>query len=99
MPKTHFSPKELDFTTPSSKGYSPSVLSTQDLNSPRLVGDSYISDVDTLSVSSTGTMPEFSKMSLGRGRGRTRKNLVMPTTDNFPYNGSQEERDRYLKKK
>ena len=85
--------------TPSSKGCSPSVLSAQDLNSPRSVSDSYISDMDTLSVSSTGTTPEFSKMSLGRGRGRTRKNLVMPTTDDFPYNGSQEERDRYLKKK
>ena len=99
MPKTCFSPKELDFTTPSSKGCSPSVLSAQDLNSPRSLGDSYVSDVDTLSVSSTGTTPEFSKMSLGRGRGRLRKNLVMPTTDDFPYDGSQKERDRYLKKK
>ena len=44
-------------------------------------------------------MPEFSKMSLGRGRGRLRKNLVMPTTDDFQYDGSQEEKDKYLKKK
>ena len=99
MPKTHFSPKELDFTTPPSKGHSPSVLSAQDLNSPGSVGDSYISDVDTLSVSSTGTTPEFSKMSLGRGRGRPRKNLMVPTTDDFPFDGTPEERDKYLKKK
>ena len=99
MPKSGFTPKELDFMTPSSKGRSPSVLSAQDLNSPRSVSDNYISDVDTLSVSSTGTTPEFSKMSLGRGRGRSRKNLVVPSTDDFPYDGSQEERDRYLKKK
>ena len=85
--------------TPPSKGRSPSVLSAQDLNSPRSVSDNYISDVDTLSVSSTGTTPEFSKMSLGRGRGRPRKNLVVPSTDDFPYDGTQEERDRYLKKK
>ena len=85
--------------TPPSKGYSPSVLSAQDLNSPGSVGDNYISDVDTLSVSSTGTTPEFSKMSLGRGRGRPRKNLVVPSTDDFAYDGTPEERDRYLKKK
>ena len=99
MPKSSFTPKELDFMTPPSKGRSPSVLSAQDLNSPRSVSDNYISDVDTLSVSSTGTTPEFPKMSLGRGRGRPRKNLVVPSTDNFPYDGTQEERDRYLKKK
>ena len=99
MLKTHFSPKELDFTTPPSKGHSQSVLSPQDLNSPGSVGDSYISDVDTLSVSSTGTTPDFSKMSLGRGRGRPRKNLVVPTTDDFPYDGTPEEREKYLKKK
>ena len=99
MPKSSFTPKELDFTTPPSKGRSPSVLSAQDLNSPGSVGDNYISDVDTLSVSSTGTTPEFSKMSLGRGRGRPRKNLVVPSTDNFLYDGTPEERDRYLKKK
>ena len=74
-------------------------MSAQDLNSPGSVGDNYISDVDTLSVSSTGTTPEFSKMSLGRGRGRPRKNLVVPSTDDFPYDGTLEERDRYLKKK
>ena len=85
--------------TPSPEGHSPSVLSEQDLNSPGSVGDNYISDVDTLSVSSTGTTPEFSKMSLGKGRGRPRKNLVVPSTDDFPYDGSPEERDRYLKKK
>ena len=99
MPKSHFTPKELDFTTPPSKGCSPSVLSAKDLNSPRSVSDSYISGVDTLSVSSTDTTPEFSKMSLGRGRGRPRKNLVVPTTDDFRYDGTQEERDKYLKKK
>ena len=38
-------------------------------------------------------------MSLGRGRGRPRKNLMVPTTDDFPYDGTQEERDKYLKKK
>ena len=38
-------------------------------------------------------------MSLGRGRGRPRKNLVVPSTDDFPYDGTPEERDRYLKKK
>ena len=85
--------------TPPSKGHSPSVLSAQDLNSPRSVSDNYISDVDTLSVSSTGTTPEFSKMCLGRGRGRPRKNLVVPSTDDFLYDGTPEERDRYLKKK
>ena len=38
-------------------------------------------------------------MSLGRGRGRSRKNLVVPSTDDFPYDGTPGERDRYLKKK
>ena len=38
-------------------------------------------------------------MSLGRGRGRPRKNLVVPSTDHFLYDGTPEERDRYLKKK
>ena len=99
MPKSSFTPKELDFTTPPSKGRSPSVLSAQDLNSPGSVSDNYISDVDTLSVSSTGTTPEFSKMSLGRGRGRPRKNLVVPSTDDFPYDGTPEEKRQILEEK
>ena len=70
-PKTKpqsLTPKELQFSTPVSKKRS-SVVSTptQDMNSPGSVAD--LSDIDTLSVSSTGTTPEFSKMSLGRGRG------------------------------
>ena len=49
-----FTSKELDFMTPLSKGHSPSVLSQQDLNSPGSIADSYILNVDKLSVSSTG---------------------------------------------
>ena len=91
-------PKELKFSTPvSKKGTSVESTPTQDLNSPGSVVD--MSDIDSLSVSSTGTTPEFSKMSLGRGRGRPRKVPKAPETDDYPYDGTEEEKDRYIAKK
>ena len=63
-----------------------------------------MSDVDTLSVSSEQTSvssvtPDMSKLTLGCGCGRPRKQLVKPTFDNFPIEGSEQEQKRYIKKK
>ena len=63
-----------------------------------------MSDVDTLSVSSEQTSassvtPDMSKLTLGRGHGRPRKQLVKPTFDDFPIDGSEQEQKRYIKKK
>ena len=63
---------------------------------------SKISDVESLdsfeTTSSTIT-PEFLKMKLGRGRGRPRKQLVEPTVDDFPNDGTDEEKTKYIRKK
>ena len=62
---------------------------------------SKISDVESLdSVETSSTItPEFSKLKLGKGRGRPRKQLVQPTIDDFPNDGTEEEKSKYIRKK
>ena len=76
-------PKQLSFASPQDKTNSPS--------------SSVISDVSSLS--STSVTPDFAKLALGRRRGRPRKVLELPKTDDYPVDGTEEEKDKYIKKK
>ena len=90
----HLARKSL-FTTPQSKQSSA-------FGSPPTPGSTVeISDIDALSVSSdhSSVTPDMSQLSLGHGRGRPRKELVKPTFDDFPIEGTEEEQKRYVKKK
>ena len=49
--------------------------------------------------SQSSLTPGMESMSLGRGRGRPRKQLVEPSYDGYPVDGSEEEKKRWLKMK
>ena len=66
---------------------------------PQTPSSSVMSDVDSLESNETGTTPDFTNLKLGRGRGRPRKELTVPTLDDFPYDGTDEEKKRYINKK
>ena len=97
-------PKGLQFSTPTSTGrrtrkaknmtpQTPQTPETPQSSSDR------ISDVESLSSNDTSCTPQMDKLSLGKGRGRPRKELKAPTMDDFPYDGTEEERTRYIKAK
>ena len=94
----HLLPKSL-FMTPRSLTRQGSAAIT-----PETPSNVKMSDADTLSVSSEQTSvssvtPDMSKLTLGCGRGRPHKQLVKPTFDDFPIEGSEQEQKRYIKKK
>ena len=104
-PKSGNLPPQKLFYTPTSQGSS--VHSAMGMGMTPLTpstpgASSKISDVESLdSVETTSSTitPEFSKMKLGKGRGRPRKQLVQPTIDDFPNEGTDEEKSRYIRKK
>ena len=105
--QSHLQPKGLDFDTPlssSRKGGSRRILRMPDsLSAPAMpLTPSYseiISDVDSISSESTSVTPDMNKLTLGRGRGRPRKQLVKPTMDDFPLDGTDEEQRKYICRK
>ena len=97
-------PKGLKFSTPTSTGrrtrktksitpQTPQTPETSQSSSDR------ISDVQSLSSNDTTCTPQMDKLSLGKGRGRPRKEVKPPTMDDFPYDGTEEERTCYIKAK
>ena len=58
-----------------------------------------VESLDSVDTSSTTVTPDFSRMKLERGRGRPRKKLVTPTIDDFPNEGTDEEKTKYIRKK
>ena len=91
-------PKQLDFSTPTLQKRESSALSPVSITTP---SSGVLSDVESIASGDTSTSvtPDFSKMSLGRGRGRPRKPVKAPQTNDYPVGGSKEEIDRYVKKK
>ena len=91
-------PKHLDFSTPTLQKCDSSALSPVSMTIP---SSGVISDVESIASvdTSTSVTPDFSKMSLGRGRGRPRKPVQAPKTDDYPVGATQEEINRYVKKK
>ena len=57
-----------------------------------------MSDVESIG-SNTNATPDMAGMSLGRGRGRPRKIQQPPNMDDFPVDGTDEEKTKYIKKK
>ena len=96
-------PKHLDFSTPKSGSLrQQSEFSPVSVASIHATPSSTISDVDSMSSVDTGTSnvtPKMAKMSIGRGRGRPRKPIECPTVHDYPVGGTQEEINRYIKKK
>ena len=89
----HLQPKSL-FTTPKSSSRNTSTAGTP--QTPTVD----ISDIESISSEQTSdTTPDMSKLSIGRGRGRPRKQLTKPNYDDFPIHGTDEEQKRYIKKK
>ena len=94
----HLLPKSL-FMTPRSLTRQGSAAIT-----PETPSNVEMLDVDSLSVLSeqasvSSMTPDMSKLTLGRGCGRPCKQLVKPTFDDFPIEGSEQEQKRYIKKK
>ena len=94
----HLQPKGLNFTTPSARRtrsvqMTPSTPATPSQYSERL------SDVESLSSENTSVTPDMQKLNIGKRRGRPRKELVQPNMDDFPYDASKEEQQRYIRKK
>ena len=82
-----------DFNTPQGQK-----TSNKDFTSP----ESDLTPLGNESFSSGNSemTPQMDKLSLGRGRGRPRKKLNYSIDmDDFPTDGTEEEKDRYLKKK
>ena len=91
-------PKQLDLSTPTLQKRESSALSPVSITT---LSSGVLSDVESIASGDTSTSvtPDFSKMSLGRGRGRPRKPVKAPQTNDYPVGRSKEEIDRYVKKK
>ena len=59
---------------------------------------SRMSDVESIESNTTAT-PDMEKMTLGRGRGRPRKIQQPPNMEDFPVDGTDQEKTKYIKKK
>ena len=70
-------------------------------STPATLGNSSkMSDVESLdSNDTTSVTPEFSRMKLGRGWRGPRKELIQHMMDNFPKDGTEEEKAKYICKK
>ena len=59
-----------------------------------------LSDIESgSSVSTSSLTPDFSSLNTGKKRGRPRKQLEVPTMEDFPVDGNPEEKTRYIRKK
>ena len=98
---SHLHPQKL-FSTPQQQSPFPNVLGMPPMTPSTPGASSKMSDVeslDSVEIGSTTVTPDFSRMKLGRGRGRLRKTLVHPMVDDFPQDGTDEEKTRYIRKK
>ena len=96
-------PKGLKFSTPTStvrRTHKTKNITPQTPQTPETPQSSdRMSDVESLSSNDTACTPQKDKLSLGKGKGRPRKEVKPPTMDDFPYDGTEEERTCYIKAK
>ena len=88
----------MNFSTPTLQKCDSSALSPVSMTTP---SSGVISDVESIASADTSTSVtnDFSNMSLGRGHGRLRKPVQAPKMDDYPVGTTQEEINRYVKKK
>ena len=103
-PTPGFTPKSL-FQTPRSTPrfreapQTPETPATPKIpKTPSTPASSRMSDVESIG-SNTSATPDMAGMSLGPGRGRPRKIQQPPNMDDFPVDGTDEEKTKYIKKK
>ena len=101
-PSGHLVPQQLEFFTPHMYGsYVYNSMAPLTPSTPATPGNSSkMSDVESLdSNDTTSVTPDFSRLKLGRSQGRPRKELIQPTMDDFPKDGTDKEKDKYISKK
>ncbi|MCG8623860.1 MAG: hypothetical protein MJE68_17945 [Proteobacteria bacterium] len=101
-PQLLLQPKVLNFSTPvSATRRRGQLTSTPQMlpPTPSTPASERFSDVESLSSENTSVTPDMSNLSLGKKRGRPRKELVQPSMDDFPYGASEAEQKKYIRKK
>ena len=101
---TGLAPKELKFATPIQtprttriRGSLPPTPSTPQTPQTPLEN---ISDIESgSSVSASSLTPDFSALNMGKKCGRPRKQLEVPSMDDFPVDGDPDEKTKYIRKK
>ena len=72
---------------------------------PSMPDTSRLSDIESLDASSeagssaTSMTPDLAKLNIGRGQGRPRKEIVKPTMEDFPLDGTEDEQKKYIVRK
>ena len=102
MTPGHLVPQQLEFSTPRMQGsYAYNSMAPLTPSTPATPGNSSkMSDVESLdSNDTTSVTPDFSRLKLGRSRGRPRKELIQPNMDDFPKDGTDTEKEKYIRKK
>ena len=101
-PSGHLVPQQLEFYTPRMQwSYAYNSMAPLTPLTPATPGNSSkMSDVESLdSNDTTSVTPDFSRLKLGRSRGRPRKELIQPTMDDFPKDGTDAEKENiYVKR-
>ena len=101
---TGLAPKELKFATPIQTprtsrirgSLPPTPLTPETLQTPQ----ENVSDIESgSSVSTTSLTPDFSGLNMGKKRGRPRKQLEVPSMEDFPVDGNPDEKTKYIRKK
>ena len=101
-PSGHLVPQQLKFSTSRIQGsYDYNSMAPLTPSTPATPGNSSkMSDVESLDSNNTASVtPDFSRLKLGRSRGRLRKELIQPNMDDFPKDGTDAEKEKYICKK
>ena len=64
---------------------------------PSMPNTSRFSGIESLDA--TSMTPDLAKLNIGRGQGRPRKEIVKPTMEDCPLDGTEDEQKKYIVKK
>ena len=98
-PGTPVTPLSEDpFLTPSGRRSTKASLTSTPISGDDM-NSSVVSDVSLLDQSDTSLTPDMKQLNCGKKRGRPRKTLLPPTFDDFPEDGTEEEKFKWKKAK
>ena len=103
-PKPNLQPNRLDFSTPTTSIRKRRMKIATPVT-PSMPDTNRMSDIESLDASSkagssvSSMTPDLAKLSLGRGRGRPRKEVVKLTMEDSPLDGTKEEQKKYIARK